>query len=177
MQQFAVADDAAAEAGAQRDAEQVLIALRAAGLFQQVVDVGQKAGDRFAVDEQVAVVVDEHGDAEAVFEHRPQGHAAAKGRQVRHVVDDARRIVGRPGEGETDRHGRLRALGLHLREAADDVRQAAVELIGLAGDVDRIEKELIAADGGELEVRAAGVQRHDNAGVVRNVHQRVVFQG
>ena len=88
-------------------------------------------------------------------------------------VDNARWIVGRPGKGETDRHGRLRAMGLDLRETMDDVRQAAVELIGLGGDVDRVEKELIAADGGELEARAAGVQRHDNAGVVRSVHGHV----
>ena len=95
-EQLAVAHDAAAEAGAERDAEEVLVALGAAGLFEQAVDVGQKAGDGLAIDEQVAVVVDEGRDAESLLEHRPERHAAAEAGQIAQVADDARRDS-RPG--------------------------------------------------------------------------------
>ena len=91
-------DDAAAEAGAQRHAEEVLVALGAARLFQQAVDVGQKTGDGLAIDEEVAVVVDEDRDAELLLEHRPQRHAAAEAGQVAQVANDAGRVVGRARE-------------------------------------------------------------------------------
>ena len=66
-EQFPVAHDAAAEAGAERDAEKILVALRAAGLFKQAVDVRQETGDGLAINEQVAVVVDEYRNAEFVL--------------------------------------------------------------------------------------------------------------
>ena len=82
-------DDAAAEAGPERHAEEIVVAFGAAGLFEQAVDVRQKAGDRFAIDEQVAVIVDEGRDAKALLEHRPQGDAAAETGQIAEVADDA----------------------------------------------------------------------------------------
>ncbi len=98
MKSSPFARDAAAEAGAERHAEQVLVALGAAGLFQQAVDIGQEAGDGLAIDEEVAVVVDEGRDAELLLQHRPQGHAAAEAGQVAQVADDAVGIIRRRRE-------------------------------------------------------------------------------
>ena len=130
-EQLALADDPAAEARAERDAEQILVLFRAAGRLQFLVDVGEEAGDGLAVGEQVAVVVDEHGDLELLFEHRSQGHAAAKAGQIAQIADDARRIIGRTGKGEADGHGRLGQRAANLREALDDSGQTALQIVGL----------------------------------------------
>ena len=108
LEQAPVAHHAGAEPGAESDAQQVAVAPRAVGLVQQAVDVGQEAGDGLSQGEEVAVVADEHRQAELVFQRRTKWHAAAKHRQVDEIADDAALVVSRPREGETDRH-RLRA--------------------------------------------------------------------
>ena len=55
-EELAVARDAAAQTRAQGEAEQVLVPLGAASLLEQAVDIGEKAGDGFTVDEQVAII-------------------------------------------------------------------------------------------------------------------------
>ena len=62
--------------------------------------------------------------------------------------------------------GGLRALLLDAREALDDVGQAAVQVVAVGGHGDGLGHRLLAAHGGEAEVGAAGVEGHDNAGVV-----------
>ena len=91
--------------------------------LQLLVDIGQEAGDGLSVGEQIAVVVEEHGDPEHLFEHRPQGHAAAEAGQIAQVADDAGRIVRRAGKGEADGHGRLRQGLPNLRKPLDNRRQ------------------------------------------------------
>ena len=99
--------DARAEARAERDAEKIAVAPGAPRLGEQRVDLGKEAVQRFAVREEIAVVVDEDGHAEPVFEHRPERDPAAKGGKVAEIADHARRVVRGARKGEGDgRHGR-----------------------------------------------------------------------
>ena len=47
------------------------------------------------------------------------------------------------------------------------------EVVGLGGKVDRIEEHLVAADGGEPQVRAAGVQSHHDPRIGVELHGAV----
>ena len=75
-QQAAVDDDSAAKSRTQGDADEVAITLRIVCFRQEGVHMGEKSRDGFAVDEQVAVVIDEHRQFELRFQHRPERHAA-----------------------------------------------------------------------------------------------------
>ena len=165
QKQFAVAHNAAAETGAERDAEKIVVTLGAAGLFQQGVDVRQEAGDGFAINEQVAVIVEEDRNAELLFQHRTERNAAAESGQISQVADDAVGIIRRSWEREADGHGRLGALLFDAREAFDDVGQAAVQVVAVGGQGDCFGHGLMAAHGGKAEVGAAGVEGHDDAWV------------
>src|SRR5579885_3472848 len=79
-QQLAVADDPAAQSGADRDSEQIAVAFGIAGAFQQTIHVGEEPGDGFTVGKQIAVVVQEDGELKPVFEHGAERDAAAKRR-------------------------------------------------------------------------------------------------
>ncbi len=74
--------DAASEAGAESHAEKVPVALGAARLREPVIHERKKAREGLAVRKEVAVVANEHGNPEVVFQHRPQRDAAAKRGQV-----------------------------------------------------------------------------------------------
>ena len=160
---MAVANDAAAEAGAEGDAEEVPVTFGAAGLLEEVIDIRQEAGNGFAINEEVAVIVDEHRDAESFFEHWPQGHAATEARQVAQVADNAVGIVGRPWESEANGGGRFGAGGLEAGESFDDVGQAEVEVVAIGRHRDGLGHRPVAADGREAEVGSPRVEGHNDA--------------
>src|SRR5208283_5545625 len=91
---FAIPNNAAAEAGAQRHSEQVFETLGAARFFEEAVDVGQKAGNGLAIHKEVAVIVDEDRDAEFMAQHRTQGDAAPEAVEIAQIADDSIRIIG-----------------------------------------------------------------------------------
>ena len=80
-EELAVPHDAGAEAGTERDAEEVAVAPGAPRLREQPVDFGKQAVERLAVGEEIAVVVDEDRHAEPVFEHRAERDPASKARE------------------------------------------------------------------------------------------------
>src|SRR5450759_4709251 len=174
LEQTPLAHHAGAEPGAEGGAQQVAVAPRAFGLLQQAVDVGQKAGDGFAKGEEVAVVADEHRQAELVFQRRTQWHTAAKHRHVHHITDDAVLVVGWPREGEADRHGfrdhqsrpvpagAHRHLVVHAAETGDEQLQELVDGARHRGERHRRYDLTLALDGAEDQVGAAGVEsEHD----------------
>ena len=164
-QQLPVDDCAGAESRAERDAQQVPVALRRSARLQQRVDLGQRARDGFAVGEQVAVVVDEYRNAEAPFEVGAQCDSAAKGGEVRQVADDAVGIVGRSREGEADGVRARGELPLHGFESFDQRRQHAVEVVRTGGKMHRRDDLAIGRHGREDEVRSAGVEGQNDAWV------------
>ena len=163
--EFAVAHDAAAESGAERDAEKVAEALRAAGLGEEAVDVGQQARGGFAEGEQVAVVVDKDGQREAVFEDGGERDVLVGG-QIAGSDDDAVEVVGWRGEGEADRRRRRRERIEHALETLEHVAEGLFEIGGSGGQGEALYDGLIGLHGGEDEVRPAGVERHDGTLVV-----------
>src|SRR5690606_24629424 len=90
--------------------------------------------------------------------------------EIREIADDAGRIVRWSGKRETDRNRCFGEAGLHFREALDEVAEAFLEVVGVGRQGHRVGDRLAATHGAEAEVRSAGVERQDNAGVVFEFH-------
>ena len=157
--------------GAKSDPEEVLVAPGAAGLFKQAVDVRQESRNGFAIDEQIAVIVDEGGNAELVFEHWPQSHAATEARQIPQIADDASGVIRRTREGKADGCWRLGALLLNAGEALHNVGQATLEVVAVRRHGDGLGHRFRAAHGAETEVGAAGIEGHYDAFVGGGAHR------
>src|SRR5439155_5361024 len=166
-QQPAVVHHAATQTRADSEADQIPMAARAARLRELLIDPGQKASQRFAVREQVPVVVEKHGNAVPVLEHRPEGDTAAECGQVAQVADHAGGIVGGPGKGERDRRGRLARRPMHGVEARPDLLEACVQVVGAGRKREGLEQQPAAAHRIERELRATRVQREHDAWIVR----------
>ena len=165
-QEPSVQDDAAAEAGSERDAQEILVALRASGRFQGGVQLRQDAREGLAIGKQVAVVVDEDRKAEDVLQVRPHRHAVLEAREIGQVADDAVLVVRRTREGEADGDSRGVQQGLHPVEPFHQHLQAALHIVGDRVHPDRLHDFLAAADGGEHEVRAAGIEGQNSSLIV-----------
>ena len=95
-----MAGQADAEAGAEDEADEVVVFFHAAGLAEPLVDVWQGAGQCLAVGEEVGVVVDEDGQPELTLQEGAEGDAALEGGEVGEAGgEDAVGIVGGAGEG------------------------------------------------------------------------------
>ena len=165
-QEPSVQDDAAAEAGSERDAQEVMVTLRASGRLQGGVQLRQDAREGLAIGEQVAVVVDENRESEDIFQVGAHRDAVLETREVGQVADDAVLVVRRPREGEADGDGRGVQQGLHPVEPFHQHLQAALHVVGDRVHPDGLHDFLAAADGGEHEVRAAGVEGQNSSLVV-----------
>ncbi len=152
-------------------AQQIAVTLGAAGLFEPGVHLGQGPAEGLAVSEEIAVVVDEDGDAELHFEERPQSYAVAERGEIGEVTsDDAVGVVGRTGEGEADGHGLLVEPGDDFEETPDHGFEALVQIVRLRGVGDGLDDELVGPHGTENEVGASGVEGDDDA-VVVGIHK------
>ena len=159
-----------AEARAKRVAQKILVALRTAECLEPGVHFGQCAAQRFAIGEQVAVIVDEHRDAELILQERSQRHTVAERREVGQIAaDDAVGVVGRARESEADGHGLLRQPVDDLAEASHHRREAEVQVVGVRRHGDRFHNEFVGLHGPEHEIRAACIERDDYA-VVEFIH-------
>ena len=103
---------------------------------------------------------------EDILQIRAHRHTVLEAREIGQVADDAVLIVRGTGEGETDGDGRGVQPGLHPVETFHQHIQAAPHVVGDRVHPDRFHDFLAAADGGEHEVRAAGVQGQDCSFVV-----------
>jgi len=160
-EKVAIADEAATETGAEGDAHEIAVAPGATGLLEEAIDVREEALEGFAVGEEVAVIVDEDGNAEVLLEHRAEGDAATEAGEIREVADDAAAVIGGAGEGEADGNRRGGEALADLLEALDDIVEAVVEFVSFGGDAGEMEKEFTTLDGRKLQERATGVQSHD----------------
>ena len=165
------------ESRAERHAQQVAVALRGARPGKQGIHLGKRSTDRLPVGKEVAVVVDVDRNPEAALEVGAQGHASAEGGEVRKIPDDAVGIVRRPGECETDRHGRGVKLPHHGTEAFDKGRKHAVEVVRRGVKMDGLNDFAVSRDSREDEVRASGVERKDGAGIVFQHIGRIFSDG
>jgi len=166
--------DTAAKPRPQGHAEEILIAFGAAGFFEEAVDVGQEAGDGFAIHEEVAVVVDESRDTKLRLQHRPEGNPTTEAGQVAQVPDNPVRVIRRSWEDKADGHRRFRALLLNAGEALDDIGEAFSQIVPIGWQGDGLGDRLVAADGGEAEIGSARVERHDDAFISVRFHEAEV---
>src|ERR1035441_10633381 len=81
------------------------------------------------------------------------------------------RIVGGPWEGEADGGRRLRQCSLDAFESAHDGGQAAIQVVRLGGNAQPLDQGLAAAQRAELQIGAAGIERHHDAAVVIKWHK------
>jgi len=140
--------------------------------------LGQGPAEGLAVSEEIAVVVDEDGDAELHFEERPQSHAVAERGEVGEVTsDDAVGVVGRTGEGEADGHGLLFERGYDLRESVDYGFETEIKIVGIGWQSDCLAYILAAAHGSENKVCATGVEGgYDTVVVTVHCYSKVYFK-
>ena len=170
--QSAIAHDTAAQSRAQRHTQQVAELLGAAGVSEQDVHVWQQPRRRFAVSEQVAVVVDESGEPELVLEHGAKRHIAVT-RQIPWTHDDAMEVIRRSGEGETDGHRRRGQLRAYSAEPFHNRVERPLQIVRVRRQREACHHRAVPLDGGEDEVGAARVQCHYAAGIVRIIpHSR-----
>ncbi len=170
QEELPVVHHSPAETGPQREGDQVPEAPSLSRLGEPLVHPGQESPQRLAVGEQVAVVVDEDGNAVPVLEHRSQRDAAAEGGEVAEVADDPRAIVCRSGKGEGDRR-RFPSRGREdLVEAFAKLVEARFQLVGARRKRKGLEQELPAANRVEDQLGPARVERQDQAAIVEEAH-------
>ena len=111
------------------------------------------------------------GTPKAVLEHRPERDAAPERGQVAEVADDAARVVGRAREGEAD--GRRRGRRLRPSPSRSPRRSCAgrpARSSPFDGSSTGSTTSRSACTAENDEVRAAGVERQDDARVLRVAH-------
>lgn len=78
---------------------------RRVGLYQLLIHMRKEAGNGLAVGKQVAIVVNEYGNAKNLLKHWPKRHATSKGRQIAQIANNAIGIIDRPGKGKANGYG------------------------------------------------------------------------
>ena len=144
-QQPAVQHDAAADAGAERDADQ-----RGAALARAHARLGQR--------ERPRVVDQPHRHAERLAQRARQRPARPRPREVREEADHAQRLVVDPGHADAGGDDRPDGLGrgtAREREPLDHVVGPAVALRGQAAVGERL---AVAVEHDPLDVRAAEIE-------------------
>jgi hypothetical protein len=106
-----VDNDSDAESRSDGVANEVVKALLGTHVFKALIDFRQYATEGFAIGEEVAVVVDEYGHTEALFQHRAECYAITERGEVgKETSDDAAGIVGGAREGKTNGNRALRGV-------------------------------------------------------------------
>lgn len=121
-----------AEARAEGVAQQVGVFLFATHRGYPGVYFGEQSLHSLAKCEEVAVVVDVDGYAEAAAKYLAESHPVAERREVGQVAaDDAVGIVGRTGKCKTDGHGQLLERCDDFLETGNQSPDAEIEVVGV----------------------------------------------
>ena len=164
------------QTGAEGVAEDVLILLFAAQFSHTLVDLGQSTGHSLAEGEEVAIVVDKHGQAEFLLQERAEGHTVAETREVgQEAAYDAVGIVGRAGEGKRDSHRLLVEQVDDGLEAVDHRLEAQLQIVGTRGDGHGVNYKFASAHGAEHKVCAPGIEGNHNS-VVKMIHGIILIR-
>ena len=159
------------ETGSESISDEVVVAFCTACFSKFGVDLRKCSAEGLAISVQVAIVVDEYGYSELLFQEWSERDSVPEGREIREEASDySVRVVGRSREGEADGHRLLFSEPFDDgSESQDHSLKAQVQVVCIRWKCEGLTVILSAFHCTENQVGAAGIQSQDDSAVVSDI--------